>query len=120
MKLVTAKEASRILGVSSATLRNWEKRGKIQTVLVGVQRRYDLSTVQGVSIVLDNDEAKVAAVVNTNPHSTSRCVDWHMPIDLKEQVKETAEQMGITRSLLVQRILERYFEFRDHIDTTVV
>lgn len=42
---VTPKEATRILGVSERTLREWEKKGKIQTIrTAGNQRRYDVTS----------------------------------------------------------------------------
>jgi putative resolvase len=47
---VSAAEASKALGVSTQTLRNWDKTGKISTIRTPTGlRRYDLSSVMGES-----------------------------------------------------------------------
>ncbi|MGI0481049.1 MerR family DNA-binding transcriptional regulator [Geminocystis sp. CENA526] len=47
---VSAAEASKALGVSTQTLRNWDKTGKISTIRTPTGlRRYELSSVMGES-----------------------------------------------------------------------
>ena len=43
MKLISIKEAARIFGVTTTTLRNWEKQKKITSIrTLGGHRRYNL------------------------------------------------------------------------------
>jgi excisionase family DNA binding protein len=46
---VSIKKASKELGVSPQTLRNWESEGKIESKrTIGGHRRYDLSKIRGL------------------------------------------------------------------------
>ena len=48
-KLISAKRASKILGVHSTTLINWEKAGKIKCVkTLGGHRRYNLEEIKNL------------------------------------------------------------------------
>jgi excisionase family DNA binding protein len=45
-KLITPKEAAKILGVAPGTVKNWQEAGKITTVkTLGGHRRYYLSQI---------------------------------------------------------------------------
>ncbi len=45
-KLISPKEASRILGVTPTTLANWDRAGKLKPILtVGGHRRYKLNEI---------------------------------------------------------------------------
>jgi excisionase family DNA binding protein len=47
--LVKISEAAKLLGVSTKTLRNWEKEGKIQPVrTLGKHRRYNLDEIKAL------------------------------------------------------------------------
>lgn len=48
-EFVSIQEAARILGVSVATLRNWDREGRLVPVrTLGGHRRYDLAEISGV------------------------------------------------------------------------
>ena len=59
-KLITAKEASEALGVSTRTLLNLRTRGEISSIRVGGQVKYDPADVQAY-IARNRTEAKGAA-----------------------------------------------------------
>jgi excisionase family DNA binding protein len=48
MKLLRISEASKVLGVSTSTLRRWEREGKIKPYRVGKERRYSYDELMEV------------------------------------------------------------------------
>jgi excisionase family DNA binding protein len=48
MKLLRISEASKVLGVSTSTLRRWEREGKIKPYRVGKERRYSYDELMKV------------------------------------------------------------------------
>ncbi|MGC9200999.1 MAG: helix-turn-helix domain-containing protein, partial [Candidatus Aenigmatarchaeota archaeon] len=59
MKLLRISEASKVLGVSTSTLRRWEREGKIKPYRVGKERRYSYDELMKV---LGKDKPEAVAI----------------------------------------------------------
>jgi excisionase family DNA binding protein len=70
-KLIQIKEAAEILGVTTETLRRWDRAGKINAVRVGSRkdRRYKFSDIQKILNSLEN---------NSNPKSKGNFLELFM------------------------------------------
>ncbi|MGC8853277.1 MAG: IS607 family transposase, partial [Hydrogenobacter sp.] len=58
-KLLRISEASKVLGVSTSTLRRWEREGKIKPYRVGKERRYSYDELMKV---LGKDKPEAVAI----------------------------------------------------------
>ena len=70
-KYLSISEASKELGVTPATIRRWERAGKLPAAIrtVGNQRRYDLNQLSGCNltkIAISKDKTLAYARVSSN------------------------------------------------------
>ena len=71
-KLVNISEAARILGVTTTTLRNWDKKGllKPDELTKGKARRYRIETLRNINrnIIFTKDDLKTIAYARVSSH----------------------------------------------------
>ena len=82
-KLVNISEAARILGVTTTTLRNWDKKGllKPDEITKGKARRYRIESLRNINrnIIFTKDDLKTIAYARVSSHDQKE--------DLTRQVK---------------------------------
>lgn len=82
-KLVNISEAARILGVTTTTLRNWDKKGllKPDELTKGKARRYRIESLRNINrnIIFTKDDLKTIAYARVSSHDQKE--------DLNRQVK---------------------------------
>ena len=71
-KLVNISEAARILGVTTTTLRNWDKKGllKPDEITKGKARRYRIESLRNINrnIIFTKDDLKTIAYARVSSH----------------------------------------------------
>lgn len=69
-KLLTIKQASELLGVSTRTLRRWESEGRLipDKRTEGNQRRYSLSSIRPELVRVDESKKKTIAYARVSSH----------------------------------------------------
>lgn len=71
-KLLTIGEAAKLLGVTTTTLRNWDKNGMLHpdTKTRGGDRRYSIESLQGIkrNINVDQEKLKTIAYARVSSH----------------------------------------------------
>ena len=71
-KLVNISEAARILGVTTTTLRNWDKKGllKPDELTKGKARRYRIESLRNINrnIIVTKDDLKTIAYARVSSH----------------------------------------------------
>lgn len=82
-KLVNISEAARILGVTTTTLRNWDKRGllKPDELTKGKARRYRVESLRNINrnVIFTKDDLKTIAYARVSSHDQKQ--------DLNRQVQ---------------------------------
>lgn len=82
-KLVNISEAARILGVTTTTLRNWDKKGllKPDELTKGKARRYRIESLRNINrnIIFTKDDLKTIAYARVSSHDQKE--------DLNQQVQ---------------------------------
>ena len=72
VKLLSSRMLSKILGVTSVTLRKWARQGKIKSVVSGDKYKYDLSSVikylsgEGEFINVRGRQYKVISIISSS------------------------------------------------------
>ena len=85
-KLVNISEAARILGVTTTTLRNWDKKGllKPDELTKGKARRYRIESLRNINrnIIFTKDDLKTIAYARVSSHDQKE--DLHRQVQLLE------------------------------------
>jgi excisionase family DNA binding protein len=98
MKLLRISEASKVLGVSTSTLRRWEREGKIKPYRVGKERRYSYDELMKV---LGKEKPEAVAIYGR--------------VSSRDQKEDLARQLEFLRKNIEGKF-EKIYEVSDIAD----